>query len=82
MLLLSKVDVLVTTAGGIEEDFIKCMSPTLLGDFKLIGKELRVKGLNRLGNLLIPNSSYCLFEDWVMPILNTMTDEQVRLFYF
>ena len=58
------------------------MSPTLLGDFKLIGKELRVKGLNRLGNLLILNSSYCLFEDWVMPILNTMTDEQVRLFYF
>jgi len=69
----------VTTAGGIEEDFIKCMNPTLLGDFKLIGKELRLKGLNRLGNLLIPNASYCQFEDWVMPILNAMTDEQVSV---
>mmetsp|Transcript_4457 Transcript_4457/g.4579 ORF Transcript_4457/g.4579 Transcript_4457/m.4579 type:complete len:363 (+) Transcript_4457:109-1197(+) len=72
------VDVLVTTAGGIEEDFIKCMAPTVIGDFKLNGRDLRGKGLNRLGNLLIPNTNYCMFEDWVMPLLVKMTDEQVR----
>lgn len=32
------VDVLVTTAGGIEEDFIKCMGHTYLGDFQLKGE--------------------------------------------
>jgi hypothetical protein len=35
------VDVLVTTAGGIEEDFIKCMAPTYMGDFAHKGIELR-----------------------------------------
>ena len=42
------VDVLVTTAGGIEEDFIKCMKPTYLGDFKLKGADLRKKDLTVL----------------------------------
>jgi deoxyhypusine synthase len=72
------VDAIVTTAGGIEEDFIKCLAPTFLGDFKLSGKELRKKGVNRIGNLLVPNANYCMFEDWLMVILDTMTDEQVR----
>lgn len=31
------VDVLVSTAGGIEEDFIKCMAHTYTGDFALKG---------------------------------------------
>lgn len=32
-----QVDVLVASAGGVEEDFIKCLAPTYLGDFKLKG---------------------------------------------
>ena len=72
----SLVQVMVTTAGGVEEDFIKCLAPTYMGDFKLKGEELRSKGVNRLGNLLIPNKNYCLFEDWLTPILTQMADEQ------
>eukprot|EP00063_Salmo_salar_P083329 XP_014058164.1 PREDICTED: deoxyhypusine synthase-like [Salmo salar] len=41
------VDVIVTTAGGVEEDFIKCLAPTYLGEFSLSGKELRQRGINR-----------------------------------
>lgn len=70
------VDVVVTTGGGVEEDIIKCMEPTFLGDFKLNGRELRKKGVNRIGNLLIPNNNYCKFEDWIAPIINKMHDEQ------
>ena len=70
------VDVVVTTAGGIEEDFIRCMAPTYLGEFSLRGSELREKGINRIGNLLVPNKNYCLFEDWMMPILDQMLHEQ------
>ncbi|XP_049732989.1 deoxyhypusine synthase isoform X2 [Loxodonta africana] len=70
------VDVLVTTAGGVEEDFIKCLAPTYLGEFSLRGKELRENGINRIGNLLVPNDNYCKFEDWVMPILDQMVLEQ------
>jgi len=70
------VDCIVTTAGGIEEDFIKCLAPTFLGEFTLKGKELREHGINRIGNLLAPNDNYCLFEDWLMPILDRMVLEQ------
>lgn len=69
------VDVIVTTAGGIEEDFIKCMGSTYLGDFKLKGEALRKQGLNRTGNLIVPNSNYCLFEDWFQPILAEMVKQ-------
>eukprot|EP00732_Lithocolla_globosa_P002994 Lithocolla_globosa_v1_NODE_2200_length_2113_cov_12.898445.p1 type:complete len:359 gc:universal NODE_2200_length_2113_cov_12.898445:195-1271(+) len=71
------VDVLVSTAGGIEEDFIKCLAPTYLGSFdKVDGSTLRKKGLNRIGNLLVPNSNYCKFEDWILPIFDQMQKEQ------
>ncbi|CAJ0955456.1 unnamed protein product [Ranitomeya imitator] len=70
------VDIIVTTAGGIEEDLIKCLAPTYLGDFSLKGAELRPKGINRIGNLLVPNNNYCLFEEWITPILDQMVLEQ------
>lgn len=48
-----QVDVLVTTAGGVEEDLIKCLAPTYLGEFSLRGKELRENGINRWGPCLV-----------------------------
>ncbi|KAL1392077.1 Deoxyhypusine synthase [Phyllosticta capitalensis] len=70
------VSAIVTTAGGVEEDFIKCLAPTYLGSFHSRGADLRAKGMNRIGNLVVPNSNYCAFEDWVVPILDTMLAEQ------
>ena len=68
----SLVDVLVSSAGGIEEDFIKCLGHTFNASFNLNGSQLRSKGLNRIGNLLVPNSNYCAFEDWILPLLDEM----------
>ena len=42
------VDIIVTTAGGIEEDFIKCFAPTYMGDFALKGEGLRKRELIEL----------------------------------
>ena len=70
------VDCIVASAGGIEEDFIKCLAPTFLGDFALKGSELRKKGINRIGNLLVPNDNYVKFEDWILPIFDQMLKEQ------
>ena len=67
---------IVTTAGGVEEDLIKCLGSTYLGSFHLDGATLRRQGLNRIGNLIVPNENYCKFEDWVMPILDKMRAEQ------
>ena len=72
-----KVSCLVTTAGGIEEDLIKCLAPHYMGDFELKGSGLRAKGINRIGNLLVPNRNYCLFEDWLSPLLDEMLEDQV-----
>lgn len=66
---------MVCTAGGIEEDFIKCLAPVYIGDFNLKGAQLRNDGINRIGNLLMPNDNYCKFEDWIMPIFDKMVDE-------
>jgi deoxyhypusine synthase len=68
---------IVTTAGGIEEDFIKCIGKTYLADFNLDGADLRKRGMNRIGNLVVPNDNYCNFEDWVTPILDAMLAEQI-----
>ncbi|MBX4212062.1 deoxyhypusine synthase [Candidatus Pacearchaeota archaeon] len=73
-----KVDIIVTTAGGIEEDIIKCLGDFILGDFRASGKDLRSKGINRIGNIFVPNSRYVAFEKFFQPILEEMYQEQAR----
>lgn len=70
------VDCFVTTAGGIEEDIIKCLGKTVIGDFALNGKDLRLKGLNRVGNLLVPNDNYCAFENFFVPVIKSLHEKQ------
>ena len=70
------VDAFVTTAGGVEEDIIKCLGSTFLGDFALKGKELRLNGINRVGNLLVPNDNYCMFENFFTPVLSELLSKQ------
>jgi deoxyhypusine synthase len=70
------VDIVVTTAGGVEEDIIKCIKPFILGRFDADGADLREKGINRTGNIYVPNSRYCKFEDFLTPVLEKMAAEQ------
>jgi len=69
------VDVIVTSAGGIEEDFIKCLGDFKLGRFDADGAKLREKGVNRIGNIFVPNSRYVKFEKFVLPILEKHKNE-------
>lgn len=71
-----KVKVIVTTAGGIEEDIIKCLGDFKLGSFSESGEVLNKKGVNRAGNIYIPNQRYCEFEEFLVPILNKIYEEQ------
>jgi deoxyhypusine synthase len=73
-----KVDVIVTTAGGIEEDIIKCLGNFKLGEFSASGELLNKNGINRAGNIFIPNSRYCEFEDFINPILEKLYEEQKK----
>ena len=73
-----KVKVIVTTAGGIEEDIIKCLGDFKLGSFSASGELLKKQGVNRAGNILIPNARYCSFEDFMNPILEKIYEEQKK----
>ncbi len=73
-----KVDVIVTTAGGVEEDFIKCLGDFKLGEFSSSGELLSKKGVNRTGNIFVPNSRYCRFEEFVVPVLEKVYEEQKK----
>lgn len=69
----NKFQVFVTTAGGIEEDLIKCFKSTLHASFNEDGKMLRDNGYNRVGNLVIPNENYVIFEKWLNSVVKDLT---------
>jgi len=70
------IDCIVTTTGGVEEDFMKVLAPHYIGDFALDGKTLRDKGINRIGNLLVPNKHYEMLEQWFTPLVKELHEEQ------
>src|SRR3989344_5510364 len=71
-----KINIIVTTAGGVEEDIIKCLGDFYLGDFRASGAELRKKGINRIGNIYAANNRYIEFEEFFQPLLKELYDEQ------
>jgi deoxyhypusine synthase len=73
-----KVNVVVTTAGGVEEDIIKCLGDFILGDFRASGNELREKGINRIGNIFVSNSRYVQFEKFFQELLEEIYIEQKK----
>ncbi len=71
-----KVDVIVTTAGGIEEDFIKVLKPFILGDWNVNDAEMRSEGINRIGNIFVPNDRYIAFEKHMLPFFEQLLEMQ------
>ena len=70
------VDVLVTTAGGIEEDIIKSIKPFVVGSFDADGKNLFDKGVNRIGNIFVTNDRYTYFEKHMTKVLEDCYQRQ------
>ncbi len=70
------VKALVVTVGAIEEDIIKSKFSFLHGDFRADGAALRKKGINRIGNLFVPNDRYIWFENFFQPILAELLEMQ------
>ncbi|MBU0586478.1 deoxyhypusine synthase [Candidatus Micrarchaeota archaeon] len=70
------VDVIITTAGALEHDFIRSFAPYELGDFQMDDTQLHKKGINRIGNILVPNERYELFEKKILPIFEKLWNEK------
>ena len=69
------IDAIVTTAGAIEEDLMKCISTFHKGDWLANDKEIRLKAICRIGNIYVPAANYGKFEDWLQPIFEEMYKE-------
>jgi deoxyhypusine synthase len=77
---LGMVDVIITTAGGIEEDVMRATGENFfITNFNADDIELHEKGLNRIGNLLISNDSYARFEDTFTGMLEKIYRKQKRI---
>jgi deoxyhypusine synthase len=52
------VDAIITTCGSLDHDLARCFKDYYHGSFDANDEELHKKGINRLGNIFIPNESY------------------------
>ncbi len=77
MLKNKMVDVLVTTCGTLDHDLARVWSNYYHGKFEADDKKLHQKGINREGNIFIPNESYGLIlEEKMKPILERIYKEK------
>src|SRR2546428_4516736 len=73
------VDVVVTTCGTADHDLARVWQPYYHGEFEMDDVALHRLGVNRLGNVLIPNASYgIVLEKKVQPMLRDLWDSGVR----
>jgi deoxyhypusine synthase len=72
------VDAIITSVGSIEEDLIKCHMPFLLGSFDADDAELHKKGINRIGNIFVPNDRYIKLEKLLHAFFAEMLNKQEK----
>jgi deoxyhypusine synthase len=73
------VDVIVTTCGTLDHDIARCWKNYYKGSFLMNDAELRRKGVNRLGNVLVPNESYgAVIEEKTQKLLQSLWKEGVK----
>lgn len=66
------VDVIITAGGSIDHDLIRSYMDYELGDFFMDDAELHKKGINRIGNILVPNKAYEMLEEKMKPIFERL----------
>ena len=52
------VDIVITTCGTLDHDVARCWKDYYKGSFIMNDSKLHQEGVNRLGNVLVPNDSY------------------------
>ena len=73
------VDVIVTTCGTLDHDIARSWKNYYKGSFVMNDSKLREEGVNRLGNVLVPNESYgMIIEEKVQALLQSLCEEGIR----
>ena len=73
------VDVLITTCGTLDHDMARCWRDYYKGSFVMNDSKLHQEGVNRLGNVLVPNDSYgTIIEEKIQALLQDLWKEGKR----
>ncbi len=73
------VDVIITTCGTLDHDVARCWKDYFKGSFVMNDSKLHREGLNRLGNVLVPNDSYgAIIEKKIIALLQDLYNEGKR----
>ncbi len=73
------VDVVITTCGTADHDLARVWQPYYHGEFEMDDVALHRLGVNRLGNVLVPNESYgIVLEKRLQPMLQDLWDSGRR----
>jgi deoxyhypusine synthase len=68
-------DIIITTCGTLDHDVARSFKNYYHGDFRMNDIMLHKKGINRIGNILVPNNSYGIIieekmNEWLKEIYN------------
>jgi deoxyhypusine synthase len=75
------VDVIITTCGTLDHDVARCYRDYYKGSFNMDDAKLHKEGVNRLGNVLVPNDSYgVVIEKQIISMLEALYKEGKREF--
>ena len=74
-----KIDAIVTTSGTVDEDLIRSRMPYLQGSFEAEDADLGEKGINRMGNVFVPNDRYEFLEKFSGEIINDIFTQRNNL---
>ena len=73
-------DVVITTCGTLDHDLARTWASYYHGSFEMDDVKLRKLGINRLGNVLVPNECYgAVLEERIQPILEEIYSERKRI---
>ncbi|MBN2014859.1 MAG: deoxyhypusine synthase [Candidatus Altiarchaeota archaeon] len=73
-------DVVITTTGTLDHDLARIWQDYYNGSFTVDDRELHKKGINRLGNIFIPNESYgIILEEKLQPIIEDIYSQKKDL---
>jgi deoxyhypusine synthase len=71
------VDVVITTCGTLDHDMARCWKNYYKGSFVMNDSKLHQEGVNRLGNVLVPNDSYgMIIEQKMQQLLENLWKEK------
>jgi len=73
------VDVVITTCGTLDHDLARSWRKYYRGSFVMNDSKLHEEGINRLGNVLVPNESYgTIIEEKIQQVLEELWSEGTK----